>query len=297
MIDFEKLIKASVHFGHQKTRWCPKMAPYIWGVKNNIHLIDISKTANQLDKASRFLDEVSKEGKQILWIGTKKAAQGVIADAAAKTNEPYVNHRWVGGTLTNFSQVKKSITKLLHFEDIIEKAEKYPHYTKKELSLFQKQADRLKKNIGGIRNLKWPIGAIVLVDIKKEGSALKEAAYAGIPVVALVDTNCDPSLVDFVIPANDDAPKSIKLLIEYLADNVEKGKREAKAAKMEEQVEIVEEETVILEEDDEAIEDKEAFKKEKKVLVQKQAKSKIKKDIEIKTEKKIKPNVKASNEK
>jgi len=233
MIDFKKLVKAGVHFGHQTSRWLPKMSPYIWGVKSNIHLIDVSKTAHQLEKSAQFLQKVAGEGKQILWVGTKKAARVVIKDVATKLNMPYVNHRWVGGTLSNFAQVKKSITRLLHYEDVLEKSEKYPHYTKKELSKVKKNVDRMQNVIGGIRKLAWPIGAIVLVDVNKEHSALKEAVKVGVPVVALVDTNSDPSLVDYVIPANDDAPHSIAILLEYLQAAVERGKQAASAKKTE----------------------------------------------------------------
>jgi len=223
MIDFRDLVKAGVHFGHQKSRWSPKMAPYIWGFKNNIHLIDVSKTASQLEKASKFLGKLAEDGKSILWVGTKRSAQGIILDVATKLKMPYVNHRWIGGSLSNFPQVKKSITKLLHFEDIIARAKDYSHYTKKELNTYQKVVDRLEKNVGGIRNLKMPIGAVVFVDVRKEQSAVKEAARMGIPVVALVDTNSDPSLVDYVIPANDDAPRSVSIIINYLSDAVAKG--------------------------------------------------------------------------
>lgn len=233
MIDFRKLVKAGVHFGHQTSRWVPKMNQYIWGVRSNIHLIDVSKTAHQLERAAKFLQEVASEGKQILWVGTKKPARQVIQNVATKLEMPYVNHRWVGGTLSNFAQVKKSITRLLHYEDVVEKSEKYPHYTKKELSKVKKNVDRLQSVVGGIRKLTWPLGAVVLVDVNKECSALKEAVSVGVPVVALVDTNADPSLVDYVIPANDDAPHSIEILLEYLQGAVEKGKQEAATKKIE----------------------------------------------------------------
>ncbi len=233
MIDFRKLVKAGVHFGHQTSRWVPKMGQYIWGVKSNVHLIDVSKTAHQLEKAAKFLQEVSSEGKQILWVGTKKPAREVIKTIAMKLNMPYVNHRWIGGTLSNFAQVKKSITRLLHYEDVLEKSEKYPHYTKKELSKVKKNVDRLQNVIGGIRKLTWPVGAVVLVDVNKENSALREAITVGVPVVALVDTNSDPSLVDYVIPANDDAPHSIAILLEYLQAAAERGMQEAAAKKVE----------------------------------------------------------------
>lgn len=230
MADFKELVSVGVHFGHEKRRWCPKMAPYIWGSKNNIHLIDVSKTAHQLDKAAKFLEGIAREGKTILWVGTKKAAQGVIGEMAGKLHMPAVYHRWVGGTLSNYSQVKKSVTKLLHFEDVVEKAEKYPHYTKKEINTIHKNAERLLKNVGGIRTLTWPVGAIVIIDVGRERAALREALSVGVPVVALVDTNCDPSDIDYVIPGNDDAPRAIRFIVEYLGQAAEKGQKEAQAA-------------------------------------------------------------------
>ena len=220
---FESLIKSGIHWGHQKSRRNPKMDPYIWGSKNGVSLIDVSKTAYQLDKAANFLESVAAAGETILWVGTKKPAQDIIYSVATTLNMPYVTHRWIGGTLSNYSQVTKSRTKLLHYEDVLARSEKFPFYTKKELNVIQKAVERLKKNVGGIRSLTWPIGAIVLVDILKERSALKEAARMGVPIVALVDTNADPSLVDYVIPGNDDAPKAIKLVFDYLSQAVAKG--------------------------------------------------------------------------
>jgi len=229
-MDFRKLVKVGAHFGHIKSRFNPKMQPYIWGIKNNVHLIDVSKTAVLIEQAASFLKSVAAEGKPVLWIGTKKAAKDVIKSVSKNLDMPYVSHRWIGGTLSNFSQVKKSVTKLLHYEDVLAKSEKFPHYTKKELNVISKLVDRLKNNIGGIRGLKWPIGAVVLVDVYKEMSALKEAATVGIPVVALVDTNGDPSLVDYVIPANDDSSRSIELIVNYLAESVQEGKQVAQKA-------------------------------------------------------------------
>jgi small subunit ribosomal protein S2 len=223
MIDFKQLIKAGVHFGHQKTRWCPKMAPYIWGYQNNVHLIDVSKTAARLEEAAQFLQKIAADGKVILFVGTKKAARESIVTAATSLGMPFVYHRWIGGTLSNNSQVKKSVTKLLHYQDILAKSDKNPHYTKKEYTVFRKLVERLEKNVGGIKNLTWPVGAVVLVDVTKERSALKEASIMGIPVVGIVDTNSDPSMVDYVVPANDDSPRSINLLVEYLADAIRKG--------------------------------------------------------------------------
>lgn len=226
MIDLKLLVKNGVHFGHQTSKWSPQMEQYIWGQKNQIHLIDVSKTANQLEKASKFLRSVAEEGRTILWVGTKKAAQEAILKASELSNSPYVVHRWIGGTFTNPRQVSKSVKNLLHLEDVLAKSGQYS-YTKKELNLFQKRADRLIKSVGGIRKLVWPIGAVVIVDVKKEHVAVKEALSLGIPVVALVDTNSNPVGIDYVIPANDDSPRSISLLINYLAESVAEGQAKA----------------------------------------------------------------------
>lgn len=226
MIELEKLVKGGVQFGHQTWRWNPKMAPYIWGEKNGIHLIDVSKTAFQLEQAAKFLESLAAEGKTVLWCGTKKAAQQAMARVAKETKSPLVSHRWIGGTLTNYLQVKKSVTKLLHLEDVVGRAGKV-HYTKKELSVFQKQIERLKKNIGGLRKLVWPVGAVVVVDVKKEHVALSEARETGVPVIAMVDTNCDPSGITYVIPANDDAPRSIECIFGYLTEAVARGQKAA----------------------------------------------------------------------
>lgn len=226
MMDFRLLAKAGVQFGHITSRWNPRMKPYIWGFRNNIHLIDVSKTAFMLDKASAFLKDVASEGKTILWVGTKKPAQNIIKSTAISLKSPYVTHRWIGGTLTNHQQVKKAITKLLHFEDVLKRSEKFP-YTKKELNMIQKDCERLEKNVGGIRSMSWPVAAVVVVDVRREHTAVREANNMGVPVIGLVDTNSDPSMVDYVIPANDDAPRSIKVIIDHLAAAVEQGKKEA----------------------------------------------------------------------
>lgn len=230
MIDLKLLIKNGVQFGHQVWRWCPRMARYIWGKKNGVHLIDVSKTAYELNRASKFLEGVAAEGKQVLWVGTKRAAQDVIQKTAEKLNQPYVRNRWIGGTLTNFPQVKKSVTKMLHYEDILSKSDQYS-YTKKEFGVIQKSVDRLKDNVGGITDLAWPCGAVVVIDARKEAVAIKEARSAGIPVVALVDTNSDPSGIDFVIPGNDDVNRSIRVIVAELEKAVERGAQVAAKAK------------------------------------------------------------------
>lgn len=222
MIEFRQLIQAGLHFGHQKSRWCPKMSSYIWGHRNGVHLIDVSKIAYSLEKAASFLESVAAKGETILWVGTKKSAKSLIEKTGTDLKAPYVKHRWVGGTITNYYQVKKAVTKFLHYEDIVSKAEE-SNYTKKERVVFQKAADRLKRTVGGLKDLTPTIGAVVLIDVKKESTALDEARAAGVPVVALVDSNSDPSGVDFVIPGNDDSPKGIKLVLDYLTEAVNRG--------------------------------------------------------------------------
>lgn len=272
MIDYRKLFESGVHFGHQKTKWCPKMKPFIWGHKDGIHLIDISKTANAMEKAANFLKDVACEGRQILWVGAKPAAKSVIEPLAAELNQPYITNRWVGGTLTNFPQVKKSVTKYLHYKDILSRADEFP-YTKKELNIIKKTIDRLEHTIGGIVKLSWPVGALVVVDVKREATAIKEAVKAGVPVVALVDTNCDPSGIDFVIPGNDDSAKSISVVMQYLAEFVREGKKLAKDKKIEEStvefVEISRDDIILNSLDDEEEENKKkaAKKAAKKVAL------------------------------
>ncbi|MGC2310511.1 MAG: 30S ribosomal protein S2 [Candidatus Babeliaceae bacterium] len=229
-IDLKTLIAHNVQYGHETKRLNPKMLPFIWGQKNGVHLIDVSKTAFQLEKAAQFLESVASQGKPVLLVGTKKAAQECIRQTAQKLGLPYVVHRWIGGTITNYSQVKKQVTKFLHFEDVLAKSSEHA-YTKKELGIFQKNCEKLHKNVGGIRTLTWPIGALVIVDAKKEHVAVKEAQRQGIPIVAIVDTNCDPSGIDYVIPANDDVVRSIAILIEVLAQALGRGKAVAEQAK------------------------------------------------------------------
>ena len=224
MIDFRQLIDAGLHFGHQKSRWCPKMKPFIWGHRGGIHLIDISKTAHALEKTAAFLESIVAKGETVLWVGTKKSAKEMIGLIGHELKMPYVNYRWVGGTITNYNQVKKAVTKLLHYEDIISKSSKdSTMYTKKELGRFQKLSERLERSVGGLKELRMPIGAVVLLDVRKEQTALLEANGANIPVIALVDTNADPSGIDFIIPGNDDSTKGIKFVLDYLSAAAKRG--------------------------------------------------------------------------
>lgn len=223
MLDLREMLKAGVHFGHKTSRWCPKMRPYIWGSKNRIHLIDVSKTALLLEKIGGLIKEVSSQGGMFLFVGTKKAAQPIIEKAAKDTKTPYVINRWVGGTLSNFEQVKKAITRLLHLRDVAEKSAGY--YKKKEIVMFQKEIARLEKNVGGIIDFAFPPAALIVVDAKKERAAVKEAHALGIPVIAIVDTNTDPVGVTHIIPANDDSPKSIQFLVDYIASKIQEGQK------------------------------------------------------------------------
>jgi small subunit ribosomal protein S2 len=284
MIDLRLLIKNGVQFGHQTSRWCPKMAPYIWGYKNGIHLIDVSKTAQHLEKAAQFLEGIASQGRTILFVGTKKAAQGGVKKVAQELQLPYVVHRWVGGTFTNYRQVRKAIANMMESEEVLKKSGSLS-YTKKELNLLKKRTGRLENIVGGIRQLSWPVGAVVVVDVKKEYVAVKEARASGIPVVALVDTNCDPSYIDYVIPGNDDAPRSIEVVLNHLGEAIARGQKvSAERPKSEIAFEETVLETLYVDEEDEALQPKKTLKaKPKKAEVA----------VEIDREEKKVPSVKA----
>ncbi|MFH1832472.1 MAG: 30S ribosomal protein S2 [bacterium] len=220
-LDLKEMLHAGIHFGHKTSRWSPKMRPYIWGAKNKVHLIDVSKTAFLLEQTGKFLKDRAAQGKSFLWIGTKKPATDMVKKAAISLNMPYVIHRWIGGTLSNYDQVKKAITRLLYLQDVLNKPS--AQTTKKELVVIQKEIERLEKNVGGIVNLGYPPEAIIVIDAKKEQSAVREASALGIPVVGMLDTNTDPDGINFVIPANDDSPQSIKFVLDYLTECVQEG--------------------------------------------------------------------------
>lgn len=223
MLDFREMLKAGVHFGHKTARWCPKMRPFIWGAKNKVHLIDVSKTAILLEKAGSYIKAVAAEGGTLLWVGTKKPAQASITKIATSLQMPFVINRWVGGTLSNYDQVKKAITRLLHLRDVVKKGG--THYKKKEFVMINKEIARLEKNVGGILDLEYPPAALIVVDAKKEHAAVKEASKLGVPVIALVDTNTDPEGVSIIIPANDDSPRSINFVLDYLFAQAQEGKK------------------------------------------------------------------------
>lgn len=232
MIDLKQMLAAGVHFGHKTSRWSPKMKPYIWGAKNHVHLIDVSKTAYLLEHAGKFLKDVAGTGGKFLFVGTKKPAQAIIQKVATSVKMPYVIHRWVGGTLSNNDQVKKAVTRLLHMRDILKKST--THYKKKELSMIQKEIARLEKNVGGIIDFEYPPAGLIVIDAKKESSAIKEARRLGIPVIGLVDTNTDPEGVTFIIPTNDDSPKAISFIMDHIEQYVKEGTAAYAATKAQE---------------------------------------------------------------
>ena len=237
MIDLKQLLDAGIHFGHKTSRWSPKMRPFIWGSRNKVHLIDISKTAFLLERAGSFVKGLAAEGGSFLFVGTKKPAQLLIRKIANSLDMPFVVHRWIGGTLSNFEQVKKAITRLLHFQDIIKKNQN--NYKKKELVMIQKEIERLEKNIGGIINLDYPPAAIVVVDGKKEHAVIKEASRLGIPVIGLIDTNTDPLGVTHVIPGNDDSPRAIEFVLDYIESAIRDGRSQFEQKKQDQRAQQV----------------------------------------------------------
>ena len=223
MLDLREMLKTGIHFGHKTSRWCPKMRPYIWGSKNKIYLIDIAKTAALLEKIGGLTKEVASRGGVFLFVGTKKAAQPIVEKVATSIKMPYVINRWVGGTLSNYDQVKKAITRLLHLRDVVTKSTGY--YKKKEIVMLQKEIARLEKNVGGIIELTFPPAALIVVDAKKERAAIKEASALGIPIIAMVDTNTDPEGVSYIIPSNDDSPKAIEFVLNYIENCIKDGQK------------------------------------------------------------------------
>lgn len=222
-ISLEELLEAGCHFGHQGRRWNPKMEPYIYAKKEGVHIFDLEKTAAGLVKAMTFVGDLTAQGKKIVFVGTKRQAAPIVAEEAAKAGLPFVNMRWLGGTITNWDQIKKGIARLTELETKKQKGE-LNKYTKKENVLFDREINKLNRFVGGLRTLTELPAAIFVVDVKKEIAAVREARVKGISVVALVDSNADPDLVDYVIPANDDAVRSIKLIVSKLAQAAQDGK-------------------------------------------------------------------------
>jgi len=220
----KKLLEAGVHFGHQTRRWNPKMAEYIFTERNGIYIIDLQKTSDKVDEAYNFIKGVVANGDEVLFVGTKKQAQESTKSEALRCGMHFVSQRWLGGMLTNYSTIRKRIDKLNSLR-AMEEDGTFDLLTKKEVIKLKNEAERLEKFLGGIKNMEKLPGALFVVDPRKEKIAVQEAKILGIPVVAIVDTNCDPDEVDFVIPGNDDAIRAVKLLTATLADAVLEGKQ------------------------------------------------------------------------
>jgi small subunit ribosomal protein S2 len=228
-ITMKELLEAGVHFGHQTKRWNPKMKPYIFGARNGIYIIDLQKTVRYFKSAYSFLKEVVQNGDKVLFVGTKKQAQDAIREEAGRAGQFYVNNRWLGGMLTNFSTIKGSIDRLKKIETMAEDGT-YQLITKKEALQLERERAKLEKSLGGIKGMTKLPGAIFVIDPKKEAIAVKEGRKLGIPVVAVVDTNCDPDDIDYIIPGNDDAIRAIRLFAARMADASIEGVQAREAA-------------------------------------------------------------------
>jgi small subunit ribosomal protein S2 len=221
-ITMKQLLEAGVHFGHQTKRWNPKMKPYIFGARNGIYIIDLQKTVSLARAAFRFVSEVAARGGAVLFVGTKKQAQDTMREEAARAGQFHVTNRWLGGTLTNFKTIKQGIDRLKTLEKMAEDGT-FDRLPKKEVATLERERQKLERNLGGIKELTRLPGCLFIIDPKKEQIAVNEAARLGIPVIGLVDTNCDPDGIDFVIPGNDDAIRSIRLFTSKIADSCIEG--------------------------------------------------------------------------
>ncbi len=248
VISMKQLLEAGVHFGHQTRRWNPKMAPYIFTERNGIYIIDLQKTVKKIEEAYEFMKEVGATGKPVLFVGTKKQAQAAIEDEAKRCGMYYVNQRWLGGMLTNYKTISARIKRLYDIQKMEEDGT-FEKLAKKEVIKLRAEAEKLERFLGGIKEMKGMPGAMFIVDPKKEKIAVKEARILGIPVVGIVDTNCDPDDVDYIIPANDDAIRAVKLIAGKMADAIIEANQgedaaaddEAAPVEAEEAAEVVEE--------------------------------------------------------
>ena len=233
VISMKQLLEAGVHFGHQTRRWNPKMAPYIFTERNGIYIIDLQKTVRKLEEAYMFVRDLSADGKEVLFVGTKKQAQDSIAEEAVRAGAHYVNARWLGGMLTNFRTIRGRVARLTQLKTMQEDGT-FDLLPKKEVAKLAHEIEKLEKFLGGIKDMKGLPGAMFIVDPRKEKIAVSEAKKLGIPVVAIVDTNCDPDDVDYVIPGNDDAIRAVKLIASCMADAIIEGRQGEQTAPAEE---------------------------------------------------------------
>ncbi len=273
----KQLLEAGVHFGHHVSRWNPKMRKFIFGERSKIYIIDLEKTVEYLGKAREFIRDIASKGETVLFVGTKRQAQDIILQDSQRSGMYYVKDRWLGGTLTNFKTIRNSIKRLEEIE-AMQKDGTFNAITKKEKAILTKEMDKLRKNLQGIVSMKKMPGALFIVDAKKEDIAVKEARKLNIPIVAIIDTNADPDLIDYPIPANDDAMRSIRLLTGLITDSIVEGKKQFDESNIAELARIQEEE------DSKEMKDKE--KSEKLVEVIKEATLKEKEEKRIKPAKK-----------
>ncbi|HTX18695.1 MAG TPA: 30S ribosomal protein S2 [Bacteroidota bacterium] len=231
-VELADLLGAGAHFGHLTRRWNPKMKPYIFMERNGIHIIDLKKSQELLEAACNAIANIAAEGKKILFVGTKKQAKDVIYEEARRCNQYYISERWLGGALTNFTTIRKSVKRLTNIEKM-ESDGTFDKITKKEGLFLTREKDKLSKTLSGVVDMTRLPGALFVVDVKKEGIAVKEAKRLGIPVFAIVDTNCDPDEIDYIVPGNDDALKTVQIITHAIADAIIEGSERAKARQQE----------------------------------------------------------------
>ncbi|MBS4888524.1 MULTISPECIES: 30S ribosomal protein S2 [Anaerococcus] len=241
IVSMKKLLEAGVHFGHQTRRWNPKMKKFIFTERNGIYIIDLAKTANQIEKAYETIRDIASEGGTVLFVGTKKQAQDSIEQEAKRCGQYYVSNRWLGGMLTNFNTIRNSVNKLKKYETMEEDGT-FDLLPKKEVLQYNKEMDKLEKNLGGIKDMEDLPDVLFVVDPSNEQIAVHEARILGIPVISIVDTNCDPDVVDIAIPGNDDAIRAVKLITSLMADAVIEGNQGSEFAVSEEDFEESDEE-------------------------------------------------------
>lgn len=228
-VDIKQLLEAGAHFGHQTSRWHPKMSPYIHSKRDGNHIIDLTKTVEALNGALAFLEQTAASGKQVLLVSTKRQAKDKVKEVALATGMPYVTERWLGGMLTNHNTIGGRIKHLKDLESRMASGELANRYNKLEVQRFQEEIDEMNRLYGGIKDMAAKVGAVFVVDVLNDDLAVKEARKLGVPVVALIDTNADPTVADYPIPANDDAAKAINLILSYVQQAIEAGKAKAKA--------------------------------------------------------------------
>ena len=242
--NFQELLDAGAHFGHLARKWNPKMAPYIFDQKNGIHIIDLHKSIVKIDEAANVMKQLARSGRKILFVATKKQAKEIVAEKAASVNMPYVTERWAGGMLTNFPTIRKAVKKMNTIDKMIEDGT-FDTLAKRERLQITRQRAKLEKNLGSIKDLSRLPSALFVVDVQKEANAVKDANRLNIPVIAMVDTCCDPTPIDYVIPANDDAAKSIAYILDKLCEAVNEGLNERKLEKDKETPEAGEEKAAV----------------------------------------------------